>query len=325
MIISVIGGSGFIGTRLVQRLLAAGHEVRILDIADSAYYPDLRLQADVRDIESLISGLKDSDAVINLAAEHRDDVSPVSLYDEVNVRGAENICIACDISGITKIIFSSSVSVYGFAPKGTDETGRIGYFGDYGRTKWLAEQKFRQWLSGDNRKSLTIIRPAVVFGERNRGNVYNLIRQIAHGRFLMVGNGKNIKSMAYVENVASFIEFCLTSGSGENLYNYTDKPDMDMNTFVDLVRRTLGKEGRLFHWPYWLGYLGGRCFDLAAALLGRKFPVSSIRVKKFCADSMFDSAAIRKTAFHPPVDIHKALEDTITFEFSDETGHCFPK
>src|SRR5690554_5427519 len=146
MNIALIGGSGFVGTRLCKRLLDAGHEVRILDKNDSISYPQLRVEADVRDIESLVKNLSGIEIVINLAAEHRDDVSPKSLYDDVNVTGAENVCIACTQMGIKKIIFTSSVAVYGFAPLGTDETGKINYFNDYGRTKWLAEEKYRLWL-----------------------------------------------------------------------------------------------------------------------------------------------------------------------------------
>jgi nucleoside-diphosphate-sugar epimerase len=155
------------------------------------------------------------DIVISFAAEHRDDVTPKSQYDDVNVTGAENVCTVCTKLGIKKIIFTSSVAVYGFAPVGTDETGKINYFNDYGRTKWLAEEKYRNWLKSDSENSLTIIRPTVIFGEQNRGNVYNLLRQIASGKFLMVGNGKNVKSMAYVENVAAFIEYNLNNIVGE--------------------------------------------------------------------------------------------------------------
>ena len=49
--------------------------------------------------------------------------------------------------------------IYGFAPVGTDESGEIKYFNDYGRTKYLAEEKYRGWLSSDKSNCLTIIRP----------------------------------------------------------------------------------------------------------------------------------------------------------------------
>jgi len=68
MTIAIIGGSGFIGTRLTRRLLAAGHTVKILDKQDSKYYSELRTFADVRDIDSLKQGLNSNiECVINLA------------------------------------------------------------------------------------------------------------------------------------------------------------------------------------------------------------------------------------------------------------------
>jgi nucleoside-diphosphate-sugar epimerase len=313
--IALIGGSGFVGTRLTTLLLSAGHAVTIADKNDSKKYPQLRVYADVQKPETLEKALAGSDAVINLAAEHRDDVTPKSLYDEVNVTGAENVCNVCTRLGIKKIIFTSSVAVYGFAPVGTNETGVINYFNDYGRTKWLAEETYRAWLASDSENSLTIIRPTVIFGEQNRGNVYNLLRQIVEGKFLMVGKGMNVKSMAYVENVAAFIEFNLKNPPGEHLFNYIDKPDFDMNTLVAEVRRVLGKSGKLFHWPYWIGFIGGLCFDLLSKILCKKLPISSIRVKKFSANTMFESATIEKTAFKPPVSLADGLERTIKYEF----------
>ncbi|MDR0585264.1 MAG: NAD-dependent epimerase/dehydratase family protein [Treponema sp.] len=317
MHISIIGGSGFIGARLTGRLLAAGHNVKIADINDSHTYPALRVYADVRDANTLKRELSGSDVVINLAAEHHDNVMPKSLYDDVNVSGAENVCGACTELGIKKIIFISSAAVYGFAPPGTDETGSLNYFNDYGRTKWLAEEKYREWLKSDTGNSLTIIRAAVIFGEQNRGNVYNLLRQIADGAFLMVGKGTNVKSMAYVENAAAFIEYNLNNGPGEQLFNYADKPDLDMNTLVAEARRIMGKSGRIFHWPYWMGCCGGFCFDLLAKITHKKFPVSLIRVKKFCSNTIFESAKIKKTGFKAPVNLIDGLEKTIKYEFID--------
>jgi nucleoside-diphosphate-sugar epimerase len=322
--ITIIGGSGFVGTRLTARLLVAGHTVTIVDKNDSMKYPQFRIYADVRELDTLEKALAGSDAVINLAAEHRDDVIPKSLYDDVNVIGAENVCKVCTKLGIKKIVFTSSVAVYGFAPVGTDETGKINYFNDYGRTKWLAEEKYRAWLALNNENSLTIIRPTVIFGEQNRGNVYNLLRQIAEGKFLMVGKGTNVKSMAYVENIAAFIEYNLNNNSGEHIFNYIDKPDFDMNTLVTEVERILKKPSKIFHWPYWFGYFGGLCFDILAKILRKKLPVSSIRVKKFCSNTMFESTNIKKTDFTAPIILAEGLERTLRYEFIDKrSGHLF--
>lgn len=315
--IGIIGGSGFIGSRLAHLLSVSQKEFKIIDKRESPIFNEKCSIVDIRDYELLKEALTGCDTVINLAAEHRDDVTPKSLYDEVNVQGSENVCKACDELGINRIIFTSSVAVYGFAPKGTDERGDINYFNDYGRTKWEGEIKYRNWLEGcETEKSLTIIRPTAVFGERNRGNIYNLFRQIASGLFPMIGSGRNIKSIAYVENIAAFLEYSLTNPVGESLFNYIDKPDFDMNKLVVTIKGALGKKGSTgFHWPYFLGYAGGVFFDLIAFISRKKFPISRIRIKKFCSDTMFEASRIKKTDFIPPVSLEEGIENTIRFEF----------
>ncbi|MBB6480736.1 NAD-dependent epimerase/dehydratase family protein [Spirochaeta isovalerica] len=315
--ISIIGGSGFIGSRLCRRLSDAGLPFQILDKNISPFFPDQTIQMDIRDINSFREALRDTHTVINLAAEHRDDVTPKSLYDEVNVNGAENLVALCDELSIENIIFTSSVAVYGFATPGTDETGEINYFNDYGRTKWEAEKVYREWLEKDREKrSLTIVRPTVVFGERNRGNVYNLFKQISTGLFPMIGSGKNVKSMAYVENIAAFLHFNLNNKPGEHLFNYIDKPDFNMNELVKLVRGSLGKKARTgIHWPYFLGYSGGAVFDFLAFLTGKKFPISRIRIKKFCSDTLFNGENRKSTDFEAPVSLEEGISRTIRYEF----------
>jgi GlcNAc-P-P-Und epimerase len=313
--IDLIGGSGFIGTRLASRLESKGMPFAILDKAPSVRFPDAHRFADVRDVESLRAGIGGG-PIINLAAEHRDDVRPVSLYHDVNVKGAENICRVASEKGVTTILFTSTVAVYGFAKPGTNESGMIAPFNEYGRSKHEAEEVFRRWQQEDvGRRTLVVVRPTVVFGEQNRGNVYNLLRQLASGRFIMVGKGQNFKSMAYVENVAAFLEHALSFGPGIVVYNYVDKPDFDMNTLVRTVKDEMGVDGR--EWiriPYAAGMAIGYLFDLAASLTRRSFPVSSVRVRKFCATTQFE-ASVARTGFVAPVPLADGLKRTIRYEF----------
>jgi nucleoside-diphosphate-sugar epimerase len=210
------------------------------------------------------------------------------------------------------------VAVYGFAPIGTDESGLISPFNDYGRTKYEAEQVFKAWQDeAPYVRTLVIIRPTVVFGEQNRGNVYNLLRQISLGRFVMVGDGANRKSMAYVENVAAFIEYAIAFKPGVHIYNFIDKPDFSMNSLVANVNAILGKSGKIsLRLPFALGYMIGKGFDLAAAITGKRFAISSIRVKKFCANSVYNTA-IDQTGFTAPVTLEQALAQTVRHEFME--------
>ena len=322
MNVNIIGGSGFIGTRLAKRLRASEHPFSIVDKAQSRAYPDFVKLADVRSLDALREAIPDDGVIINLAAEHRDDVRPLSLYDDVNVGGARNICTVAREKGTKTIVFTSTVAVYGFAPIGTDESGQIAPFNDYGRTKYEAEQVFKAWQAeAPDERTLVIIRPTVVFGEQNRGNVYNLLRQIASGKFVMVGDGLNRKSMAYVENIAAFIEYSTTFKPGVHIYNFIDKPDFSMNQLVGSVKRMLGQPEKIgFRLPFAVGYAIGKGFDLVAAVTGKRLAISSIRVKKFCANSVYNTA-LDKTGFVPPVPLEQAFEQTIRHEFIESHEH----
>lgn len=317
MSVCIVGGAGFIGSSLCSRLSHSSKFFTIVDKVKSIQYPEMSFIADIRFPDPLARiEFRGCSAFINLAAEHRDDISPLSLYDEVNVDGARNVCEIARVNGVNKIIFTSSVAVYGFAPLGTNEFGAIAPFNDYGRTKWEAEQIYKKWQAEDPQKrTLVIIRPTVVFGERNRGNVFNLLRQIASGKFVMVGNGLNRKSMAYVENVAAFLEYSLDFKPGVHIYNYIDKPDSTMNALVAHVNKLLRRSSEIkFRLPFSIGLLIGSGFDLFAKITGKKFPISAIRVKKFCANSVYESA-IDSTGFIPPVPLMDAIEKTVRFEF----------
>jgi nucleoside-diphosphate-sugar epimerase len=317
MLINIIGGSGFIGTRLVNQFKKnITNSLNIIDKRSSRFFPELEKLTDVRSIDDLRRSISDDAIIINLAAEHRDDVRPLSLYDDVNVGGARNVCLIASEKGVKTIIFTSTVAVYGFAPIGTNESGNIAPFNDYGRTKYEAEQVYKTWQAeAADKRTLVIIRPTVVFGEQNRGNVYNLLKQIASGKFVMIGDGNNRKSMAYVENVAAFIEYSMSFKPGVHIYNYIDKPDFTMKTLVGNVNSMLGRSSKIgFRLPFSAGYLIGKCFDLVSRVTGKRFAISSIRVKKFCANSVFNTA-VESTGFVPPVPLEEALEKTVRHEF----------
>ena len=312
--ITVIGGSGFVGTNLCRQLALKQQDFEIIDLKMSNQFPEKCKIADVRDVEALRNSIT-GDVIVNLAAVHRDDVRDKKEYQRTNVDGAENVALVCEEKGIDKIVFTSTVAVYGFAEPGTDESGAINPFNEYGRTKYEAEEKLRAWhATGD--KSLIIVRPTVIFGEGNRGNVFNLLNQIASGKFLMVGKGENKKSMAYIGNVVAFLETCVATDQRYGVYNYVDTPDLTMKELVSQVRAKLkGKNGVGPRLPYWLGLLLGYTADFVAKLSGRNLPVSSIRVKKFASSTEFKSAKANLHNFQAPFSLSHGVRRTLQSEF----------
>lgn len=318
MIITMIGASGFVGTRLIDLLKqnSEKYELKNVDLLPSHFFNDITVIGDVREQVQMDEQLKGADVVVLLAAQHRDDVTPVSLYYDTNVGGMKVTLNAMEKNGIKRLVFFSSVAVYGLNKKNPNEEHPAEPFNHYGKSKWQAEEVLQEWYKTHPDWNINIIRPTVIFGERNRGNVYNLLKQISSGKFLMVGKGDNVKSMAYVGNIVAFVKFMIDNcTTGYNVFNYIDKPDTNMNDLVALVEKVLKKNIPSTHFPYWMGMLGGYCFDILAKITGKKFTVSSVRVKKFCAVTQFDSTKAMTSGFVPPYTLQEGLARTLEFEF----------
>lgn len=314
MNICIIGGSGFIGGHLTNRLWQY-HSLLNIDKVKSLTHNNISfVQCDITDYPKLRKHIPaETNCVILLAAEHRDDVTPHSKYYEVNVTGTENVLKVMTEKNIHKIIFTSSVAVYGLNKQNPNEFSSTDPYNHYGKSKLEAENVLRRWFDNDQHgKSLIIIRPTVIFGPGNRGNVYNLLSQISSGRFLMIGKGDNRKSMAYVENIAAFIVHCIDSDlKNFHLFNYIDKPDLSTQELVSQAELAIGSRVLPIKIPYWIGYSTAKFFDIILGLFNKKNPISAIRVRKFCATTQFESATIESTGFIAPFSLQKGLEITI--------------
>lgn len=307
----LIGGAGFVGSRLK------------LDLKNYSIL-DKRLKGeefvDITKVETFNLKLCSCDSVVLLAAEHRDDVYPTSLYYDVNVTGTKNVLDKMDKVGVKHLIFTSSVAIYGLDKENPSENYPEDPFNHYGKSKWQAEQVIKEWYDKDPEgKSVTIIRPTVIFGEKNRGNVYNLLHQIASGKFLMIGKGQNKKSMAYVGNVVAFIKYRLElNEAGYHVFNYVDKPDLTMTSLLKVIEKSLNKKIPSIRIPIWLGFLGGYGFDILAFLKRKKLAISSVRVKKFVATTQFDASKVHLSGFKAPYSLEEGLDRTLNYEFVQE-------
>jgi GlcNAc-P-P-Und epimerase len=320
--ILLIGGSGFVGSRLINLL---GKERCInIDKNKSPFFNNISLKHDIRNSKKIVIP-KYSQFVVLLAAEHKDDVFPTSLYYDVNVQGTKNVLKSMDKAGVKNLIFTSSVAVYGLNKLNPDENHVKDPFNHYAKSKWQAEKVIKDWFDNDPKgKSVTIIRPAVIFGERNRGNVYNLLNKIIFGKFMMIGKGQNKKSMAYVGNIIAFIKNRMDiSKLGYHVFNYADKPDLTMTEFVKIVEEKLGISISNLKISYWLGMLGGYVFDFLSLFKKNKFTISSIRVKKFCATTQFDASKAH-SVFKAPFTIKQGLNTTLEHEFIDDKDDKTP-
>lgn len=301
---------------MAEMLRAEGTPFVIGDLRRSDLFPDYSTRVDVRRAEDVLAVLREGDLVVNLAAVHRDDVRPPSLYAETNVGGAVAVVDACESRNVRTIVFTSSVAVYGHVAGVADEEYPCRPANAYGQSKLAAEQVYRQWYNRDDGRHLSVIRPTVVFGEGNRGNVFSLLQQVSRRFLVMIGDGANRKSIAYVGNVARAVLWLSTRGSGEFCYNYVDEPVLSMMEVIELVRSELKLDPRprLRMSPSVALALGRAC-DILAQLPGVRLPLTRARVEKFQQATCFEARRIREAGFTPQFDLRAALLETVRHEF----------
>jgi nucleoside-diphosphate-sugar epimerase len=141
----------------------------------------------------------------------------------------------------------------------------------------------------------------------------------------MVGDGKNKKSMGYVLNLVHFLRKVLGASPGTHIYNYADKPDLSMEELVKVALKALGDGDRIhFRIPYLVGLLGGYGFDMLAKITRRNYPISSIRIKKFCANTCISGEKLRETGFIAPFSLAEGLNRMILSEFRTPAVETFP-
>ena len=88
-----------------------------------------------------------------------------------------------------------------------------------------------------------------------------------------------------------------------------------MNQLIDHVSKVLNKHIPSTHFPMWMGMMGGYCFDLLAKITGKKLPISSVRVRKFCATTEIDATKVHSCGFKAPYTLGEGLARTLEFEF----------
>ena len=222
----VFGGTGFIGTHLVRRLAAEGQHVVSVDIRpprerlDGVSY----LHGDVRDLSAFDPGMR-IDRIYNLAAVHTTPGHPAHEYYETNILGATAITALARRLGISEIVFTSSISVYGPGEETKREDTPPAPESPYGWSKYMAERIQRDWLEEDESRRLVICRPAVIFGPGEGGNFTRMAKLLKKGFFIYPGRKDTIKACFYVEDLLDALEFAARQPERFVLFNgcYPDR------------------------------------------------------------------------------------------------------
>jgi len=314
----ITGNAGFIGKYLTNSLLEKGFNVKGIDIRprNDVLAGFQQIEGNVLDKNIVKQIMTDVDSVIHLAAEHKDFGVPEDNYFRTNVGGTINMLESASEAGIKKFVYYSSVAVYGNQSSTTEATTPQPV-NSYGTSKLAAEKEITKWANEDKDRTAIIIRPTVVFGPNNTANIFRLIRQVCDGRFIMVGNGKNIKSVAYVENLVDATIYLLERrSSGINIFSYADEPHLTTKELVNLIERTAGRKMKKFFVPLSIAAIGGYGFDILGKITGIDFPITAARMKKFTMPTYHRAERIRKFGFIPKYSVEEGLKKHIEWYWS---------
>ncbi len=250
----VTGGAGFIGSHLVDALLAYGYRVTVLDnfstgrkenLSHQKSHPQLKIiEADIAELDAIQGCFEGVEVVFHLAALA--DIVPSIVnpqaYFHSNVTGTVSVLEACRACGVKRIVYSASSSCYGIATDlPTQETERIDPQYPYALTKYLGEELVFHWRKVYGIKA-TSLRLFNVYGPRSRtsgtyGAVFGvfLAQKLAGQPFTVVGDGKQTRDFIYVTDVAqAFLKAGFSDADGE-IFNVGAGAPQSVNRLVELL------------------------------------------------------------------------------------------
>ena len=310
----LVGGAGFIASHLRKQLTG---ECLILDVNEPRNLTSKEhfVKADIRKTLNNLDAfvLSESTVIHHLAAVHFD--FQTSFY-ETNVDGTKNVIEAFLDS--RKWIFYSSVATYGDSALTRSESSSQEPSNDYGKSKLLMEQTILDKIrSGSLKGQIVIVRPGVVYGEWNFGNVFNLMW--LSSRFLPIGLSSNpIKSMAYVKNLVSSTLFALEKAKdgAPLIYNYVDYDQLGTKDLLRLIGKAKGSKPLFIPYGFVLGV--SHILNLPFKIVGKDFLASPMRVKKFAQPTHFKADKIRELGFVQPVEPEQAVKQAINWICSND-------
>jgi UDP-glucose 4-epimerase len=245
MRVVVTGGAGFIGSHVLDRLAAHGHEAVVFDLVRSPHHVPGTFETaigDITDTDAAGRALRGSDAVIHLAAvaDVNDVVTDPVRAGHVNVLGTQTILEAARREGVSRVVYGSTVWVYGNSPaEGVlDEDSPLALPDHlYTATKIAGEMYARSYSSLYGLEQ-TILRFGIPYGPRARpaAVVPAFVARAARGDALTIaGDGRQTRQFVYVEDLAEGIVVGLTPAAAGRTYNLVGAEETSVREIADAV------------------------------------------------------------------------------------------
>ncbi len=292
MRILVTGGAGFIGSHLVEKLLAAGHKVAIFDDFNDFYDPQIKrdnIAAVSKDTLIHHVDLRDSAAVrnvfhrekfetiVHLAARAgvRPSIQYPQLYYDTNVSGTLHLLDAARVTGVERFIFASSSSVYGISKTVpfSEDQHLTQTLSPYAATK-IAGEFLCSTFSHLYQMRMVALRYFTVYGPRQRPDlaIHQFTRRIYAGQPIdQFGDGTTRRDYTYIDDVIQGTMAALNyDRSPFDIFNLGESATIQLNDLISAIEKELGKKAKVNRLPEQPGDMPLTCADISKArkLLG---------------------------------------------------------
>ena len=244
----VTGGSGFIGGRLIRRLVAEGRRVRALARSDAAAERVAgagaeAVRGDLADPGALRAGAQGCEVAFHAAATVL-EWGPREEFVRANVDGTRNVLDACRQAGVRRLVHvgTEAATMAGQPLVGIDETAplRPDSKADYCATKAMAEQAVRA-ANGEALETV-VVRPRLVWGAGDSTILPGIVEAVRAGRFRWIGGGRHLTSTTHVDNVVEGLLLGAERGQPGEAYFVTDGEPVEFRDFISELVATRGVE-----------------------------------------------------------------------------------
>lgn len=327
----IFGGTGFIGLHFAKYLLekAGFDRVVLVDIKPPEEHVASRfilnevksgrvsyILSDVREPInlSLFGDWSEIKLVVNFAAVHREPGHPANEYFETNIPGAKNVCSFAEAIGCNDILFTSSISPYGPSEVPRTELNIPTPETAYGSSKYAAELIHDAWRCRDvHHRRLLVVRPGVVFGPGEGGNVSRLVGMLSKGFFVYAGNRQTRKAGIYVKELCNAMWWMHQLQEGRSpgvaVVNMTMNPGPSMQEYVETVEAVLGRRAFVPSIPVWSLMLAARLIQSVLGPLGIFKSVNVVRVRKIIRSNNIVPLRLIEEGYKYQYTLKEALAD----------------
>ncbi len=320
----VTGGNGFTGSWLIKELIKQGYEVMAL-IRKKEQENKLKsmgaktIIGDLKDKESLANIIKDIDIVFHIAALYRQEGVNKEEFFKVNLDGTKALLQEALKSGVKTFVHCSTVGVQGeIKNPPADENAPFNPGDHYQESKLQGELAALDFAKENDKMKVVVVRPVGIYGPGDT-RFLKLFKHINKGNFRMIGKGKALYHLTFVEDLVKGIILAGEKGRNQNVYTIGGPQYLPLDELVEITGEILGKKVSKFKIPLAPVYVAACLCEFICRPLGIEPPLFRRRLDFFTKDRAFSiEKAKKELGFAPQTKIKEGFQ--LTAKWYKEQG-----